>query len=218
MDNKAQSNARKLIKILTEDKYKKRRAPAIISLGAFALVLVTVLFFRNTHKTQESYLITRADKLNFKDIDNALKANVNFESLGEKKKHILYYLAVAPYSLEVISYLKKSGVDLKALNNEKRNALEDILLNLSPSHKNLEEDFYKNISTLISLELTASDDVIKEASSMCEKSSLITCLKVAYYFKAIGRMDFAKSYGQRSCYTSSDDSICAISKNYILKD
>ncbi len=218
MENKAQSNARRLLQILAENKYKKRRAPFIVGMGVLALILVTYTFFSNTHKTQESYLISRAEKLSFKDIDAALKKGINFESLGDQKKHILFYQAEGPYSLEILSYLKKSGVDFKARNSNSRNSLEDILLNLKPTNKNLEDYFYANISTLISLDLAVSNEVIKEASEMCEKSSLATCLKMAFYFKAIGRADLAESYATRSCYTSKDDSICAIAKNNILKD
>lgn len=218
MENKAQSNARKLLKILTEDKYKRRRAPFIISIGVIALFIIAISFYKNNQKSQESYLISREERLSYKDIDNALKRGVNFESLGKEKKHILYYLANGKYSLEAISYLKKSGVKLNSLNAESKNALEDILLNLVPSHKNLEEHFYQNISTLLSLDLTVSDTTIREASKSCEESSLVTCLKIAYYYKALGKEEHATSYAKRSCYTSKDDSICAIAKNYILKD
>ncbi|GEM_PF-6292565 len=218
MENKAQSNARKLLTILLEDKYKRKRAPFIVTVGVIALLVIVISFYRNNQKSQDDYLISREEKLSYKDIDLALKRGVNFESLGKEKKHILYYLANGPYSLEAISYLKKSGVNLKSLNAQSKNPLEDILLNLNPSHKNLEEDFYKNISTLLSLDLTISDTTIREASKKCEESSLMTCLKIAFYYKALGKVEHATSYAKRSCYTSNDNSICAIAKNYILKD
>lgn len=218
MENKAQSNARRLLRILTEDKYKRRRAPFIITMAVSACLILVITFYRNNQKSQESYLISREEKLSYKDIDSALKKGVNFESLGKDKKHILYYLANAPYSLEVVSYLKKSGVKLNSLNPQSKNVLEDILLNLIPTHKNLEDNFYENISTLLSLDLIVSDNTIREASKRCGESSLITCLKIAFYYKALGKTDHATSYAKRSCYTSKDDSICAIAKKYILKD
>jgi len=216
VDNKAQTNARRLLRILTEDKYIKRRAPFIISVGVVAIVLMIVSFYRNTHATKEQYLIGREDKLNFKDIDGALKSGINFEELGKEKKHILFYLGAAPYSLEVLSYLKKSGVNLKSYNSNNHNALEDILLNLDLDPEALEESFYTNISTLLSLDLSVSTEVLKEASKKCETTSLSTCLKIAFYYKAINKTNHARSYGMRACYTSKENPICALAQRNIL--
>lgn len=218
MSNKAQVHAKRLLKILSEDKYKRKRAPIILSVGLVALIILTITFYKKNHLTKESYLISREERLSFNDIDSAIKGGVDLEAIGDEKRHILYYLAKGPYSLEILSYLKKSGINLQRLDSKKKNVLENILLDLDPDIKSLEEHFYKNISTLLSLELVASEETIKEVSKKCESNSTSTCLKMAFYFKALNKPDHARSYAKRSCYTSSDKSICELAKNYILKD
>ncbi|OUR99849.1 hypothetical protein A9Q84_02130 [Halobacteriovorax marinus] len=218
MDNQTQKNAKTLLRILTEDKFKRQRAPYVIAFGALVLGTITYLFFSSSYDNKESYYISRESKLSIKDIDQAQKEGINLEALGDDKRHIVYHLAKSQYNLTILKYLKDTGIDLLLLDQEGKNTLERIILSLKLSEFNLENHYYGNISVLLSLGMKVSDDTIKEISKLCQNGALDTCLKMAFYFKAIDRKEHAKSYAKRSCYSSKDYYICKIASNYILKD
>lgn len=218
MTNEAQKNAKTLIRILTEDKFKKKYAPLVVGFGVIALGVLSFFFFKTSHSYKEKYYIGREDKLSTKDIDQAIKDKINLHLLGKEKRHILYYLASKKYNLKILKYLKDSGIKLNELDNGGKNSLERIILDLKLDEVSMENVFYENISVLISLEMKVSDETIKSISKSCQDGSLLTCLKMAYYFKAINKMELAKSYAKRSCYSAKDYFTCKIASTYILKD
>ena len=213
MENKAQSNAKRLINLLLEDKNKKKKAPFVI---AFIIIVTLCSLYAMKLQVKNKkieYYIGRTQFFNLNDYQSAKENGIDLSSLGKNGNHIIFYISEYKYDLTLLNEMKKSGLNFKKENDNGLNILEQVLNELEINKLSLTGPFQSNLKTLIKLGFEVSDENVRVISKKCEKNNPMTCLKMAYYFKALGKIDHSKSYAKRTCYQPINEELCQIAKD-----
>ena len=212
MTNKSQLHAKRLLNILMEGKVKKRKAPFLIALVVF---IGTCTFFYKSYsdnKRDDNYFISRGATFNLNDIKKAKELKFDLTKMGSDDNHIIYYLSQDRISVSTLKMIEDAGFKLDSPNDKKENPLEQILL-----YRRYSPVFFDNIVThnfkiLNDLNFITSEKVIKKVSKICERHNPMACLKMAFYFKLIGKVEHSKSYAKRACYKPINKELCKIAE------
>jgi hypothetical protein len=213
MTNETQKNSNRLISILMEGKLRRKKAPYLI--GGAIIIIVSLYFFKSSLDSDrtDNYFISRGETFNISDIRKAKELRVDLTKLGDKDNHIIYHLSQDKFSIEVLKQLEDSGVKLNTPNKFGENPLEQILLYRKYATHSFKSIVSHNFKVLNDLSFITSDEIVRKASEICSKQNPMTCLKMAFYFKVIGKVEHSKSYAKRACYKPINKELCTIAQN-----